>query len=163
MLRHPHTLALAAVLGLTLVAPARAEDRSPAAREADGALHFADRAGRRLLGLLDRARSNRSPRQVACVDGKLTQINSFGRTLADRRARLLAAEGRGDAATVRHERRVIRTMHARLRELEREGRACVFPGAAARGSHTVVEVIIDEDVPDVDPSRFGDAGGRSRW
>lgn len=152
------------VLSLILAVPgaAFADEPSAAVRDADRAIHFADVAGRRLLGLLGEARLDRNPRQVRCVDGTLMQVNAFTRILNDRRGRLLAAERRGDAGAVRYEQMVIRNLHARLRELEREGRACVFPGAEAVDGRTVVEVIVDSGVPNEDPSILTEEERRRR-
>lgn len=158
-------LASAVSLLLLAGAPALADapSRSHAVREADGALHVASLAGRRLLGLLDDARRRGDARQVACVDVKLTQVNSFARTLSDRRTRLVRATRRGDEAAARHERRVIGTLHAQVQTLEREGRACVFPGAGEADGRTVVEVLVDGDVPDEDPALLTDAERRRGW
>jgi hypothetical protein len=57
---------------------------------------------------------------------------------------------------------VIRTLHAQLRALEREGRACLFPGADEPG-RTVVTVIVDPRfVPDHD-ALLTEADRRRRW
>ena len=146
------------------VAGAHAEEpASRALREADGAVHFADLAGRRLLGLLDGARLGGDQRQMRCVDVKLTQVNSFGRILLGRRDRLVRAEASGDEPAARHERMVIRNLHAQVRRLEREGRACVFPGADSGDGRTIVEVIVDRSVPDEDPSLLTDEERRRGW
>ena len=142
---------------------AHADAPSRASRDAESAVHFADVAGRRLLGLLGDARTGRNPQQVACVDEKLTQVNSFARILQERRQRLLSAEARGDAAAARYESMVIRNLHTQLRQLEREGRACLFPGAEAADGVTIVEVIVDRDVPNLDLSLDSAEERRRRW
>lgn len=158
------SLLLVFTMSLTAAAAARAdENASRAIHEADGAVHFADLAGRRLLGLLDGARLGGNQRQMRCVDVKLTQVNSFGRTLSDRRERLLRAEANSDEAAARHERMVIRNLLAQVRRLEREGRACVFPGADSADGRTIVEVIVDRSVPDEDPSLLTDEERRRGW
>jgi hypothetical protein len=156
-------LVLSSLLASPALAAADDAPRSRAVREADGAVRFADRAGRRLLSLLDRARREGDARRVSCVDAKLTQVNSFARLVADRRRRLVAAEARDDAGAAAHERRVIRTLRAQIRTLEEEGRACVFPGADQASGQTVVTVIVDPRVVPADDRLLGDADRRRRW
>lgn len=150
-----------AFLSSLLAAPAAATAPAPAVREADVALHEATLAGRRLLQVLDQTRRGGDAAQIRCVDGKLSQVNSFQRMLGERRARLLSAMQRGDAEGARHERFVIRTMHRQLRALERAGRACVMPEVETDG-RTVVEVIIGPEVPDEDPSILSEEERRRR-
>jgi hypothetical protein len=125
---------------------------SAGAREADQAARSATLAGQRLLRMLDDARLSGDASRAACVDGKLAQANSFGRTILHRRERLLAAQQRGDGSATAHERAVIRTLSLQLRRIEREGRACVYPEVGEEG--TVVTVLISPEVPREDPSLF---------
>jgi len=131
-------------LVLCLALPASA-DPPPAEREANLALIRADREAVRLLRLLDHSRLSRNVAQIRCVDASLSQINSFSRILELRRDRIHAAARRGDQATVAHERRIVRRMYHQLRDIAREGRACVYP-SADEGDQTVVEVLIDPDI-----------------
>ena len=117
----------------------------PGVRDADRAIHAAELAGRRLLMLLDRSRRAHDVARIACVDQRLTQVNSFGRILGERREQLVAARSRGDRAEVVHLTRVIRTMSRQIRIFEREGRECVFPGAGA-ADRTVVTVTVDPSI-----------------
>lgn len=151
------------VLALVLpaaVASANPSERAAAMREADAAARSAELAGQRLLRVLDEARLSGGQRRVACVDGRLSQVNSFTRMILDRRERLRAAVARGDDAAAAHERSVIRNLRAQLARIEREGRSCVHPEAGDSGS-TVVVTIVDPEVPDEDPSLWND--GRRRW
>lgn len=144
-------------LMMVLLVPlgASADPPSDGAHEADEAARSATLAGQRLLRMLDEARLRGDAPRAACVDGKLTQANSFGRTILDRRERLLAAQQRGDETATAHERSVIRALTRQLRRVEREGRACVYPETGERG--TVVTVLIGPEVPrDEDPSLFTD-------
>lgn len=156
------TVLLCLAIGLAgASAHAHPPTRSRAAQDADRAVHLADRAGRRLLGLLDQSRLAQNRQQVACLDRRLSQVNSFARALESRRLRLADAEQRGDEATVRHEHSVIRTIARQLREVDREGTACVV-GPRSTDRRTIVEVTISRDVPNEDVSRFGEAA-RRRW
>ena len=141
------TVALALALAVPLASAPASADPPAAAREADRALIAAERARRHLLTLLDESRRARRIRDVACVDGALSQVNSFGRTLEDRRARLAGAARRGDAAELRLQRRVIRALARQLEERTRAGRACVYGELPAGREATVVTVIVDPAVP----------------
>jgi len=83
--------------------------------------------------------------QIACVDQKLSQINSFGRMLSTRRRDLDEARARRDPREVAHLRRVLRTMVSQVRVLEREGLACIYP-SAGEDDHTVVTVTVDPSI-----------------
>ena len=146
--------ALLTVLAILLVPlGASADPPSAGAREADEAARSATLAGQRLLRMLVEARLRGDAPRAACVDGTLAQANSFGRSILDRRERLLAAQQRGDQSATAHERAVIRTLAVQLRRIEREGRACVHPETGERG--TVVTVLIGPEVPrEEDPSLF---------
>lgn len=143
---------LATLLGLILATSSASADPPARLAEADRALRTAQLESLRLLALLDQSRVREDDRGYACVDLKLAQVNSFSRTLAERRRRLRAATDPGDIA---HERAVIRRLSAQLREAAREGRACLFPEASA-GAYTVVEVIREPDMPRADLSRVPD-------
>lgn len=137
------------LLSLPCSALADLPERSAAVREADHATGTAGLASQRLLRLLDETRLARDPRRIACVDEKLTEVNSFGRMIAWRRDRLIEAETRGDHRAAIHERRVIRTLVAQLRRVEREGRACVDHFASARET-TIVETELSPGLPEED-------------
>jgi len=131
-------------LVLCLSLPAAANP-PPAVREANLALVRADQEAVRLLRLLDQSRLSRNVAQISCVDTSLSQINSFSRILELRRDRIQAASARRDAATVAHERRIVRRIYRQLRDVAREGRACVYP-SAGDDDRTIVEVLIDPRV-----------------
>lgn len=133
------------VLCALLSAPTLAAADPPASREADAAVRAADRSGRRLLILLDQSRRARDVARIACVDLMLSQVNSFGRMLSERRRRLGEAQARGDALEIAHLRRVLRRMVSQVTTLERQGRACVYP-EAMEADRTVVTVTIDSSV-----------------
>ena len=141
---HP-ALVRAALLGALLALPSVATADLPSASDADLAIDAADRAARRLLALLDQTRRARDVSRISCVDRKLSQVNSIARTLTDRRQRLREATARGDAAEVAHQRRVVRSLVAQLREAERAGRACVYPEANVE-NRTVETVTIDPSI-----------------
>lgn len=130
--------------------------------EADQAARAADQAGQRLLRLLDHARLSRDVQRTACVDAKLTQANSFGRMIHDRRERLRAAAARDDRAAVAYERSVIRTLEAQLRRVERQGQECVYPELGVANGRTVVIVEVGPEVPEEDPSVLTDEERRRR-
>jgi hypothetical protein len=134
--------------------------RSSGAREADRAAQSAMLASHRLLRLLDEARRAGDRSGSACVDGKLSQVNSFARRILDQRQRLRAAERRGDGSGAAHVRTVLRTLRAQMQRLEREGRACVDALAEERG--TTVVTIVDRDVPEEEPSLLTEED-RRRW
>ncbi len=134
--------------------------RSHAAQEAARAAHTAMLASQRLLRLLGEARRVGDESGTTCVDGKLSQVNSFARLITEHRERLATAEAAGDGGTTAHVRLVLRNLDAQLQRLEREGRACVYPEATERG--TTVVTIIERDVPDEDPSLWTDED-RRRW
>ncbi len=137
-----------------------ADPPSTAVREANRAARTAEVAAQRLLHLLGEARRSGDRTGTTCVDGKLSQVNSFGRMIRDRRERLLDAERRHDAAAVAYQRAVLRNLDAQMRVLERAGRACLFEGSEDHG--TTVITIIEEEVPDEDPSLTSDEE-RRRW
>lgn len=153
-------LLLACALG-PATAHADPAQHAAALEEAERAVRRADLAGQRLLRVLDEARLARDVRGAACVNDKLSQVNSHGRMILDRASRLRDAAARGDDAAVRRERLVIRNLSAHLARLEREGRACIYPEPRERAG-TVVVTIVDPDVPDEDPSLWTEAD-RRRW
>lgn len=145
------TWTTALVLCLSLPAAA---DPPAAEREANLALIRADREAVRMLRLLDQSRLSRNVAQITCVDTSLSQINSFSRILELRRDRIRVASAAHDEATVAHEQRIVRRIYGQLRDVAREGRACVYP-SAGEDDRTVVEVLIDPAVrhQDLTPPR----------
>ncbi|MCA9604771.1 MAG: hypothetical protein KC619_04225 [Myxococcales bacterium] len=131
--------------GLVGAAPVQA-DPPPPTREADLALAQVDRDAVRLLRLLDESRRARHLARIACVDRQLSQLNSFGRILLLHRERLVTATQHGDGATAARERAIIRRVTVDVRDITREGLACVYP-PAGQADHTVVEVTISADTP----------------
>jgi hypothetical protein len=141
-------------LCIPCVAAADLPVRSAAVREADQATGTAGLASQRLLRLLDQTRLARDPRRIACVDAKLSEVNSFARMISFRRERLIEAEERGDEGAAVHAQRVIRSLVSQLRRVEREGRACVDSFVIAH-EHTIVETELDPDLPDEDLAPTG--------
>lgn len=140
-----------AVICALLTAPSLASADPPGARQPNAATRAAVHSGRRLLIMLDRSRRSRNALQIACVELKLSEVNSFARMLSDRQIRLGEARARGDAREVAHLRRVLRRMLAQIQILEREGRACVYPEALEE-DRTVLTVSIDPAIRRLDLS-----------
>lgn len=146
---------LAAAMAACILFGTSAASADPPARtvaEADRAIRLAQIESRRLLGLLDQSRLRHDRRSEQCVDDKLAQVNSFSRMLLDRRRRLVADDGQ---TVESRERALIRAMVRQLRDVAREGRACVFP-AAGGPSTTIVEVLAEPNLPHRDLSRVPD-------
>jgi hypothetical protein len=139
------SIALLCALLLAPLTVAAEAPRSAASREARSAVATADLAGQRLLRLLGETRRAGDARRAACVDEKLTEVNSFARMISLRSQRLVAADGRGDRGETARERIVLRNLVSQLRRLEREGRACVEP--VVEGGSTEVTVLIAPDTP----------------
>lgn len=136
----------------------RADPPSARLQEMDRFLRSAELVSFRMLRLLDQARLNHDRAGERCLDLRLAEVNSLLRTLIDRRERVARAPG---PAEVEREYRVIQALIRQLRAATRAGHACVFPETAAE-TGTVVEVIIERDVPEEDltvrdmarPTRF---------
>lgn len=142
----------AAMAACILIATNVAAADPPDTVEADRAIRLAQIESRRLLTLLDRSRVRHDARGERCVDRKLAQVNSFSRMLVDRRRRLAAAD---DSRAAARERAIIVRVVRQLRDVAREGRACVFP-AAGGPSTTVVEILEAPDMPHRDLSQVPD-------
>lgn len=144
----PRIAALAVTLTLVSASPAAANPpTSPALEQANTALTRSSRAGRMMLTLLDEARRSGNTQKSQCVDRALSQINSFTQNLEQRRNRLEAALTRGDDTEARHQQRVIQTVFAQVRARQAAGRACLYGHVPVGHGVTVVEMIVDEEVP----------------
>lgn len=146
MRKNPHFAALVVGLTLALAAPAAADPPS-ALEQANTALDRSSRASRMMLSLLDEARRSRNPRTSQCVDRALSQINSFTQNLEQRRNRLEDALARGDRLEAAHQRRVIQRVYAQVRDRQAAGRACLYGNVPVGHNVTVVEMVVDAEVP----------------
>ncbi len=109
---------------------------------------------RQLLVRLDQARSERQPIATHCIDDKLTEVHALIRIIQRDQERLAAALRMHDDCEVHRIENTLRVQRRRVWELTREGRRCDDANGLAGNEQTQIEVTIDPDTPNIDPTHL---------
>lgn len=112
-----------------------------------------DRGARAVREQLKIARQERDVIKVLCLNDKLNQIDVALATATERRASLASMVQSNQPDRVKHEYTIISVLRERVETLLTEANQCVGEELGYL-SDTQVNVSIDPDIPDGDPSGF---------
>lgn len=120
---------------------------------ADDHISRMDKGARNVRRQLTQARQERDVVKVLCLNDKLNQIDVALSSATDRQKALQAMVDGKNIDRARHEYTIIAVLRERVETLISEANQCVGEELGYVGE-TEVNVEIDPDIPDTDPSEF---------
>lgn len=107
--------------------------------------------GRRVQGMLDRARKEKDTLKITCLDDKLTQINVNLRGVEERVAALKISVQGGDKDTANQQFTILKIYFSRIQGLMAEAEGCVGDVDVVLGEAETT-VTVDDNITLEDPS-----------